>query len=68
MGSASGNISGERLVNFDVNVVAANGTTPITYSRAANSCTLTCHTYAHAGASSSTTSTIRHRASGPAHK
>jgi predicted CXXCH cytochrome family protein len=61
MGSSSGYVSGERLVNFDANVVAPNGTTPITYSRAGNSCTLTCHTYAHAGASASTSSNLRHR-------
>jgi predicted CXXCH cytochrome family protein len=49
MGSTSGTtISGERLVNFDVNVVAPNGATPISYSRASNSCSLTCHNHAHA--------------------
>ena len=47
MGGTNANISGERLVNFDVNVVAPNGPSPITYSRAANSCTLTCHQTAH---------------------
>ena len=47
MGSVNGSISGERLVNFDVNVVAPNGATPITYSRATNSCNLTCHQHAH---------------------
>ncbi|HEV2349610.1 MAG TPA: cytochrome c3 family protein [Terriglobia bacterium] len=47
MGSTSATISGERLVNFDINVVAPNGTTPISYSRATNSCTLTCHNHAH---------------------
>lgn len=47
MGSISGTISGERLVNFDANVVAPNGSTPISYSRAANSCTLMCHGHAH---------------------
>ncbi len=47
MGARSGFISGERLVNFDANVVAANGTTPVSYSRAANSCTLTCHGHSH---------------------
>lgn len=48
MGATSGSISGERLVNFDVNVVARNGSTPISYSRATNSCALTCHGHAHA--------------------
>jgi len=47
MGATSGSISGESLVNFDVNVVAPNGTSPIFYSRATNSCALTCHNHAH---------------------
>jgi predicted CXXCH cytochrome family protein len=47
MGAASGTISGERLVNFDVNVVAPNGGLPISFNRAANTCTLVCHQIAH---------------------
>ncbi len=47
MGAQSGAISGERLVNFDVNVVAPNGTTPISYNRATNSCSLVCHNHTH---------------------
>ena len=47
MGAQNANISGERMVNFDVNVVAANGTIPISYSRATNSCSLVCHNQAH---------------------
>jgi predicted CXXCH cytochrome family protein len=47
MGAVTGNISGERLVNFDLNVVAPNGAAPITYSRATNSCNLTCHQHPH---------------------
>lgn len=47
MGATSGNISGERLVNFDVNVVAPNGSYPISYNRATNTCTLVCHQIAH---------------------
>ncbi len=49
MGSTSATISGQRLVNFDVNVVAPNGATPITYSYNGgnDSCTLTCHGHAH---------------------
>ncbi len=47
MGGINANISGERLVNFDLNVVAPNGTNPISYSRATNSCSLTCHKHAH---------------------
>lgn len=48
MGSTSGTISGERLVNFDVKVIAPNGALPISYSRATNSCSLTCHNHTHA--------------------
>jgi predicted CXXCH cytochrome family protein len=59
MGSTSGNISGERMVNFDANVVAANPGTPIQYMRATNSCTLTCHTYVHTGMSQAATNTRR---------
>lgn len=49
MGAVSGSISGERLVNFDANVVGPNGTTPITYDRSntVKSCTLACHNHAH---------------------
>jgi hypothetical protein len=47
MGAQSGSISGERMVNFDANVVAQNGTTPVSYSRATNSCSLVCHGHAH---------------------
>ncbi len=43
MGAVSGTITGERLVNFDVNVVASNGGLPISYNRAANTCVLVCH-------------------------
>jgi predicted CXXCH cytochrome family protein len=54
MGAQNANISGERLVNFDVNVVAQNGTTPISYSRASNSCALLCHNHAHSATASVT--------------
>jgi len=47
MGAVNPNVTGERLVNFDVSVVARNGALPITYNRAKNSCTLTCHNHAH---------------------
>ncbi|MFZ0911795.1 MAG: cytochrome c3 family protein [Candidatus Korobacteraceae bacterium] len=47
MGARGGTISGERLVNFDINVVAANGGTPVSYTRATNTCTLVCHNVAH---------------------
>ena len=47
MGAVSGAISGERLINFDVNVVASNGGLPISYNRTANTCVLVCHQAAH---------------------
>jgi predicted CXXCH cytochrome family protein len=47
MGAQTGTISGERLVNFDLKVVAPNGTTPISYNRATNSCSLVCHNHSH---------------------
>jgi hypothetical protein len=47
MGSVSANISGERLVNFDVNVVAPNGASPVSYSHQTNTCVLACHGYNH---------------------
>ena len=55
MGSTSGNISGERMVNFDVNVVGQNSGLPISYNRTTNSCTLVCHGVAHTGTGSGTT-------------
>jgi predicted CXXCH cytochrome family protein len=47
IGATGGSISGERLINFDVNVVGSNGGKPISYNHAANTCTLTCHQVAH---------------------
>ena len=44
---ASGGNTGERLVNFDVNVVAPSGASPISYNRATGSCALTCHGKSH---------------------
>jgi nitrate/TMAO reductase-like tetraheme cytochrome c subunit len=46
MGARSGTISGERLVNFDINVVGQNNGT-IAYRRGTSTCTLTCHQVAH---------------------
>jgi hypothetical protein len=40
-------VSGDRLVNFDVNVVAPNGTVPVSYNRASNTCALVCHQVVH---------------------
>ncbi len=47
IGGVNPNLSGQRLVNFDVNVVAPNGGAPISYNRATNTCTLTCHNTLH---------------------
>jgi predicted CXXCH cytochrome family protein len=47
IGAQTANLTGERLVNFDVNVVAQNGTNPISYNHATQSCTLTCHAKSH---------------------
>ncbi len=47
LGGIAGNISGERLVDFDAKVVAPNRGLPISYNRAANSCNLVCHGVAH---------------------
>jgi len=45
--SLSSSISGERLVNFDVNVVAPNKGLPVSYNHGSNTCTLMCHGVAH---------------------
>jgi predicted CXXCH cytochrome family protein len=55
MGASSASVSGERMVNFDANVVASNGGSPISYSRPTNSCSLVCHGHAHALRNGSTT-------------
>jgi hypothetical protein len=47
MGATSPNVSGERLVNFDVNVVGSNGSLPITYNRGSGTCVLMCHGASH---------------------
>jgi predicted CXXCH cytochrome family protein len=47
MGASSPNVTGERLVNFDVHVVAQNGAAPISYHRATNTCVMVCHQAAH---------------------
>jgi len=47
MQANSVNSSGDRLVNFDMKVVAPNAGLPISYNRGASTCTLTCHAVAH---------------------
>jgi hypothetical protein len=59
MGATNGSISGERLINFDVNVVAPNGANPITYNHAANTCVLVCHLTAHNTDGSTSTVSMR---------
>ena len=46
MGANSSTVTGERLVNFDVNVVAPNQGT-ISYSHGSGTCTLVCHNVTH---------------------
>jgi len=47
--SSSAGLAGERLVSFDINVVARNDSTqaPIAYNRSSGTCTLKCHNYNH---------------------
>jgi nitrate/TMAO reductase-like tetraheme cytochrome c subunit len=47
LGATSPNVTGERLVNFDVHVVGQNGAAPISYSRATNTCVMVCHQAVH---------------------
>jgi len=47
MTEGTANVTGERLVNFDVNVVGPNGSTLVTYDKASNTCSLTCHGHPH---------------------
>lgn len=49
IGQGSGGVSGDRLVNFDINVVGSNKGEMITYARASNSCNLVCHNHTHTG-------------------
>jgi predicted CXXCH cytochrome family protein len=56
MGGVNGNVSGERLVNFDVAVVAPNGASPISYNRVSGSCALVCHGQTHGGAATNVVS------------
>jgi predicted CXXCH cytochrome family protein len=47
MGATSSAITGERLVNFDLNVVAPNAGSPVSYNRSKNTCVLVCHNVPH---------------------
>jgi predicted CXXCH cytochrome family protein len=60
-GTRTAFVSGERMVDFDINVVAPNGRSPISYQRATNSCSLVCHGHAHEGAAQSSAGPLRGR-------
>jgi len=47
MGATSNSITGQRLINFDLNVVAPNADNPVSYNRSTNTCVLVCHGEAH---------------------
>jgi nitrate reductase cytochrome c-type subunit len=49
VGTSSASVSGERLVNFDLAVVAQNDSekVPISYTRGTGTCTLKCHNVDH---------------------
>jgi predicted CXXCH cytochrome family protein len=47
MGAGTANATGERLVNFDLSVVAPNGTSLVSYDRSTGTCSLVCHGHAH---------------------
>jgi hypothetical protein len=55
IGARLGSVSGERLVNFDANVVGAYQGLTISYNRATNTCTMVCHNHIHAQGATSTT-------------
>jgi predicted CXXCH cytochrome family protein len=46
-GVQPGSTFGQGLINFDLNVVAPNGSSLISYNRATNSCSLVCHNHPH---------------------
>jgi len=46
-GAISGAIAGDRLINFDMNVVAPLAGQPVSWNRTANTCVLVCHQAAH---------------------
>jgi predicted CXXCH cytochrome family protein len=55
MGAGTANVTGERLVNFDLSVVGRNGTAAISYNRSTGTCSLVCHNHAHGSSSVSAT-------------
>jgi predicted CXXCH cytochrome family protein len=65
MGPGTANVTGERLVNFDLNVVGQNGSALISYDRSTGTCSLTCHNHAHG--SSAAAKGVAVRSGGLAH-
>jgi len=51
-------VPGVGLVTFDVNVVGTNGSAPISYNPASNTCALKCHGYDHNGSTVTRASTL----------
>ena len=47
VGATSSNPGGDRMIDFDVSVVGSNSGLNISYNRASNTCTLTCHNVMH---------------------
>jgi predicted CXXCH cytochrome family protein len=47
MGASTGNVTGERMINFDLKVVEPNGATPVSYNRGTGTCALVCHGTVH---------------------
>jgi predicted CXXCH cytochrome family protein len=47
MGASTGNVTGERMINFDLKVVGPNGATPVSYNRGTGTCALVCHGTVH---------------------
>jgi predicted CXXCH cytochrome family protein len=67
MEANSSNVTGERMVNFDLKVVAETVTSrnlrsPISYNRGTGTCTLSCHNYSH-NANGTVTSALGPKAS-----
>jgi len=46
-GPTAGAITGEGLINFDLNVVAQNGANPVSYDHGSQTCVLVCHNEVH---------------------
>ena len=61
VGATSGTVSGDNLIDFDVNVVAMNNGQPISYNGATKTCTLVCHQIAHNADGSTGTAAVSRR-------